>query len=130
MLIGMSVWGHLAPALPRSDPALGAGFNSANLRVRLLVTPHTTWVPGAAPTGNLHGTIRTLDRVGSAVTLACAPVVDAMTYMTVRGACAEEGGRWRRAAPRTPPAAAAALRGGLREPRWLGARRRHAAPAL
>lgn len=68
-----------------SDPALGPSFNSANLRIRLLVKPFTTWTPGLPATGNLHGTIRTLDRVGSAVTLACAPVVDAMTYMTVSG---------------------------------------------
>ena len=57
-------------------------FSSANLRISLLVEPFSEWTPAVEQTGNLHGTIRTLDRVGSAVDLKCVPPTTAMVYYT------------------------------------------------
>ena len=65
------------------DSAAGP-FSAASLKVNLLTEPFSTWVPGADPKGNLHGTIRTLDRVGHAVDLKCPPVTTTMIYYTVR----------------------------------------------
>jgi alpha-glucosidase len=56
------------------------GFLAAGLSVRLLVHPFTVWTPQTPAKGNLHGTIRTLDRVGEAVDLSCVVPRDAMTY--------------------------------------------------
>ena len=63
-------------------PAMGGepGFLSAGLSVKLLVYPFTVWMPLSPSKGNLHGTIRTLDRVGEAVDLTCLVPRDAMTY--------------------------------------------------
>ena len=55
-------------------------FSADNLSVELLVYPFSMWVPGTSAAGNLHGTIRTLDRVGEAVDLTCVVPRDAMTY--------------------------------------------------
>ena len=67
-----------------SDPSKGPGFTPNNLRVELLVKPFSVWVPGADASGNMHGTIRTLDRVGHAVDLKCPPMTSQMVYYTVR----------------------------------------------
>jgi hypothetical protein len=65
------------------DTSKGTGhFSSANLKVTLLVAPFTVWTPKSKPDGNLHGTIRTLDRVGHAVDLKCQPPTTAMIYYT------------------------------------------------
>ena len=66
------------------DASKGPGFTATSLRVQLLVAPFSVWVPGAEPKGNMHGTIRTLDRVGHAVDLKCPPVTSQMVYYTVR----------------------------------------------
>lgn len=54
--------------------ASGPGFHAGNLQVTLKTYPFTVWRPGTAGTGNLHGTIRTLDRVGESVDLTCIQV--------------------------------------------------------
>lgn len=48
--------------------------------MQLLRPPHTRWQPGAPASGNLHGTLRTLDRVGDPVSLACPPVTNFYIY--------------------------------------------------
>lgn len=55
------------------------------LSVKLLTYPFTEWSPpragsAPAPNRNLHGTIRTLDRVGEAVDLTCLQPRDTMMY--------------------------------------------------
>jgi hypothetical protein len=52
----------------------------SGLSVELLTYPFTTWTPSTVATRNLHGTIRTLDRVGEAVDLTCVTPRDVMTY--------------------------------------------------
>ena len=47
----------------------GAGFVATTLRVAL--ADGRAWRAGDAPLGSLHGTIRTLDRVGKTVGLRC-----------------------------------------------------------
>lgn len=64
---------------PSGAPA-AAGFVEDNLRITLRVFPFTVWTPGSPRGRNLHGTIRTLDRVGEAVDLTCVLPRDAMTY--------------------------------------------------
>jgi alpha-glucosidase (family GH31 glycosyl hydrolase) len=57
------------------------GFFSQNsLSVSLLTFPFGTWQPGSVDSGNLHGTIRTLDRVGESLDLTCLVPRDYMTY--------------------------------------------------
>jgi hypothetical protein len=56
------------------------GFLRGGLSIRLLEYPFTVWQPLTPARGNLHGTIRTLDRVGEAVDLTCVVPRDAMTY--------------------------------------------------
>ena len=64
-----------------ASAAAGAvGFSPAALSVRLKSFPFTTWRPGAPAAGNLHGTVRTLDRVGEALDLTCLVPRDYMTY--------------------------------------------------
>ena len=51
----------------------GQGFTSANLRATVLSSGlNTQWAPGQAPSGSLHGTIRTLDRMKDSVPLSCS----------------------------------------------------------
>mgnify|MGYP001060202119 CR=1 FL=1 len=59
--------------------AIGLGQPGA-VTARLTVAPYSTWTPAAAPTGNLHGTIRTLDRVNDPLNLACPPVTTLYVY--------------------------------------------------
>jgi len=68
----------------KEAPMLGGepGFLSAGLSIKLLVYPFTIWLPMTPSKANLHGTIRTLDRVGEAVDLTCVIPKDAMTYYT------------------------------------------------
>lgn len=56
------------------------GFLASGLTIRQLVYPFAVWTPMTPAKGNLHGTIRTLDRVGEAVDLTCVVPRDAMTY--------------------------------------------------
>jgi len=56
------------------------GFLTSGLSIRQLVYPFAVWMPLTPAKGNLHGTIRTLDRVGEAVDLTCLIPKDAMTY--------------------------------------------------
>ena len=61
--------------------AESSGFFTQNaLSVTLLTFPFGTWQPGAVNSGNLHGTIRTLDRVGESLDLTCLVPRDYMTY--------------------------------------------------
>ena len=53
-----------------SDVDPGEGFTSLNLKVTVL-SLGTTWSPGQAASGSLHGTIRTLDRISRSVPLTC-----------------------------------------------------------
>lgn len=54
------------------DGGLAGGFTPDSLSVRVeSMSPPVTWVPGTLARGNLHGTLRTLDRVGDAVDLTC-----------------------------------------------------------
>ena len=48
----------------------GNAFSPETLSIKLLASG-TIWHPGIRPDGSLHGTIRTLDRVGSTVGLRC-----------------------------------------------------------
>ena len=59
-----------------ADPFLQPGA----LSVTLLTYPFTVWTPSTPGARNLHGTIRTLDRVGEAVDLTCVQPRDVMTY--------------------------------------------------
>ena len=63
-----------------ADPSLGAGVSAANTKLELLVPPFTVFAPGSPATGNLHGTFRTLDRVGDPIDLACPPVTTFYVY--------------------------------------------------
>jgi hypothetical protein len=63
-----------------SDPALGRGLNAHNTEFELLVAPYNKFHPGSSQAGNLHGTFRTLDRVGDPISLACPPVTDFYVY--------------------------------------------------
>ena len=45
-------------------------FTAASLRAHIKDTD-TTWTPGAPATGSLHAAIRTLDRIGRALSIAC-----------------------------------------------------------
>ena len=76
------------------NPAGGA-FSADNLRIVLSVEPFSTWTPGMEPTGNLHGTIRTLDRVGHAVDLKCPPVTTTVVYYTASWPAADAEGAGR-----------------------------------
>lgn len=76
--------------------AAGGAFTPLTLRVALLVEPFTVWTPSSEATGNMHGTIRTLDRVGHAVDLKCPPVTSTMVYYTVRRGAGGGAGRRRR----------------------------------
>jgi hypothetical protein len=49
----------------------GGGFTPANLRATVKATG-VVWTPGAPASGSLHGTIRTLDRIGRPLSLACS----------------------------------------------------------
>jgi hypothetical protein len=69
-----------AAAAAAAAAAGAIGFVPAALSVRLKSFPFSTWRPGAAAAGNLHGTVRTLDRVGEALDLACLVPRDYMTY--------------------------------------------------
>ena len=53
-----------AAAAPRG------AFTAASMRAVIKGTG-ATWTPGAPATGSLHGTIRTLDRIGRALSIAC-----------------------------------------------------------
>jgi hypothetical protein len=66
----------------KAMPALNGepGWLSSGLSIRLLTYPFSVWMPLTPSKGNLHGTIRTLDRVGEAVDLTCLVPRDAMTY--------------------------------------------------
>ena len=68
----------------KAAPVIGGepGFLTAGLSIKLLVYPFSVWMPLTPGKGNLHGTIRTLDRVGEAVDLTCIVPKDAMTYYT------------------------------------------------
>jgi hypothetical protein len=67
-----------------AEAAEPAGLTAAALSVTLLSFPFSTWRPGlgvaGAESGNLHGTIRTLDRVGESLDLRCLQPRDYMTY--------------------------------------------------
>ncbi|RYE84323.1 MAG: hypothetical protein EOO65_02465 [Methanosarcinales archaeon] len=65
----------------------GAEFSPGNMHMSLLVPPYSRWAPFDAPTGNLHGTFRTLDRVFSPVDLTCQPI----THFNVYYSHCEEG---------------------------------------
>lgn len=54
---------------PAADDA-AAGFTAANLRATIKGTG-ALWTPGTPASGSLHGTIRTLDRIGRPLSLAC-----------------------------------------------------------
>lgn len=62
------------------EAAPGSSFVDGNLVVKLRAFPFTVWTPSSPKGRNLHGTIRTLDRVGEAVDLTCVIPRDAMTY--------------------------------------------------
>ena len=66
----------------KAMPAINGdpGWLSAGLSIRQLTFPFAVWMPLTPATGNMHGTIRTLDRVGEAVDLTCLVPRDAMTY--------------------------------------------------
>ena len=64
------------PSASADSPFLAPGA----LTVTLLTYPFTTWTPTTPGVRNLHGTIRTLDRVGEAVDLTCVQPRDVMTY--------------------------------------------------
>ena len=54
------------------DGGAAGGFTPESLSVTVLsMSPPAVWTPGTLPRGNLHGTLRTLDRVGDAVDLTC-----------------------------------------------------------
>lgn len=57
-----------------------SSFTPESLSIQLKRYPYTTWRPGSTPKGNLHGTIRTLDRVGESVDLTCMVPRDTLTY--------------------------------------------------
>ena len=63
-----------------ADPALGPGLTAANTVITLKVAPFSVFGPGAPASGNLHGTFRTLDRVGDPINLACPPVTSFYVY--------------------------------------------------
>lgn len=56
------------------------GFTADGLSISLKRHPYSTWRPGAAGRDNLHGTIRTLDRVAESVDLTCLPPQTDMQY--------------------------------------------------
>ena len=60
--------------------AAGGGLTAATTSMELLITPHSVFAPGSPATGNLHGTFRTLDRVGDPIDLACPPVTTFYVY--------------------------------------------------
>jgi Glycosyl hydrolases family 31 len=66
----------------RLDSSIGNMFSSETLQVESKLFPFKTWVPNLPQSGNLHGTIRTLDRVGTAIDLTCVPATDYLTYYT------------------------------------------------
>lgn len=63
-----------------ADESLGAGITAANTKYELLVAPFTKFDPSTPKTGNLHGTFRTLDRVGDPIDLACPPLTSFYVY--------------------------------------------------
>lgn len=60
--------------------AAGGGLTAATTTMELLVAPYSVFAPGSPATGNLHGTFRTLDRVGDPIDLACPPVTTFYVY--------------------------------------------------
>ena len=63
-----------------SSAALGVGLSASNTIFELLVAPHSKFYPGAPQKGNMHGTFRTLDRVGDPIDLACPAVTSFYVY--------------------------------------------------
>jgi len=58
----------------------GGPFTPGSLTLTLRTYPFTVWHPGKPHTGNLHGTIRTLDRVGEPLDLTCTPPATTMEF--------------------------------------------------
>lgn len=71
---------HVSIEYKLTDAAGPEGLSPARLSATLQVHPRSAWTPGMPPSANLHGTIRTLDRVGDPVNLACPPVADFYVY--------------------------------------------------
>ena len=76
------------------EPARGAhareGFTSSTLKLRVRSTG-SVWTPGAAATGSLHGTIRTLDRIGSPLSLVCRQPAYVNDTHCVEGVLSRDG---------------------------------------
>ena len=69
----------------------GAGpFTPASLSVTIADTG-AVWRPGTAPTGSLHGTIRTLDRIGKPLSLVCAQAPHVNDTHCVEGPLSRDG---------------------------------------
>jgi alpha-glucosidase (family GH31 glycosyl hydrolase) len=68
----------------------GGSFTAASLKLKVKATGEV-WAPGAAATGSLHGTIRTLDRVGSPLGLACKQAAHVNDSHCVEGLLSKSG---------------------------------------
>ena len=67
-----------------------AAFTPTSLSVTVASTG-AVWRPGAAPTGSLHGTIRTLDRIGKQLSLVCTQAPHVNDTHCVEGPLSKDG---------------------------------------
>jgi hypothetical protein len=70
--------------------APGGAFTAASLSMTVKSTGFE-WRPGAKPSGSLHGTIRTLDRVGKPLSLVCAQAPHVNDTHCVEGVLSRDG---------------------------------------
>ena len=75
---------------PMETLDLHGPFSAASLTVTVRATG-AVWRPGAAPAGSLHGTIRTLDRIGKPLSLVCTQAPHVNDTHCVEGPLSRDG---------------------------------------